>query len=184
MRTPIATLLYYVGFVVTLIVFCVALLYFRSFDFYFGTAKNSSVPVVMGNRHLSAPVIIEARGKRFEWSFRYPGRDGELGTSDDFRSHKELHLPLETDVVLKLESDDFIYIMSNPELGLKQVAVPELTHTLKFHTARIGPFELLADPLCGWRPLHDDLMGRVIIHSVTDFNDWFKKMVAGPITNQ
>jgi hypothetical protein len=66
-----------------------------------------------------------------------------------------LHLPLETDVVLKLESDDFIYIMSNPELGLKQIAVPELTHTLKFHTARIGPFELLADPLCGWRPLHD-----------------------------
>jgi len=32
--------------------------------------------------------------------------------------------------------------------------------------------------------LHDDLMGRVIIHSVTDFNDWFKKMVARPITNQ
>ena len=183
MRTPIATLLY-VGFVVTLIVFCVALLYFRSFEFYFGTAKNSSAPVAMGNRHPSAPVEIEARGKRFEWSFRYPGRDGELGTSDDFRSHKELHLPLETDVVLKLESDDFIYIMSNPELGLKQVAVPELTHTLKFHTAKIGPFELLADPLCGWRPLHDDLMGRVIIHSVTDFNDWFKKMVAGPITNQ
>ena len=80
MRTPIATLLY-VGFIVTLIVFCVALLDFRSFDFYFGTAKNSSVPVAMGNRHLSAPVVIEARGKRFEWSFRYPGRDGELGTS-------------------------------------------------------------------------------------------------------
>ena len=65
MRTPIATLLY-VGFIITLIVFCVALLYFRSFDFYFGTAKSSSVPVAMGNRHLSAPVVIEARGKRFE----------------------------------------------------------------------------------------------------------------------
>ena len=100
MRTPIATLLY-IGFVVTLIVFCVALLYFRSFEFYFGTAKNSSVPVAMGNKHLSAPIEIEARGKRFEWSFSYPGHDGELGTSDDFRSHKELHLPLETDVVLK-----------------------------------------------------------------------------------
>ncbi len=183
MRTPVATLLY-VGFAVMLVVLCVMLLYFRSFEFYFGTANSSSVPVAMGNRRLSVPVEIEARGKRFEWSFRYPGRDGELGTSDDFRSGKELHLPLETDVVLKLESDDFIYIMSNPELGLKQIAVPELTHTLEFHTAKIGLFELLTDPLCGWRPLHDDLMGRVIVHSVTDFNDWFKKKVAGPVSNQ
>jgi len=183
MRTPIANLLY-VGFVITLIAFCVVLLYLSSFDFYLGTTNNSSAPVVMGNRHLSAPIEIEARGKRFEWSFRYPGQDGELGTSDDFLSHKELHLPLATKVVLKLESEDFIYIMSNPKLDLKQVAVPEITHTLKFYTTKIGPFELLADPLCGWRPLHDDLMGRVIIHSVKDFNDWMNKMIAEQISNQ
>ena len=183
MRTSIKNLLY-VGFAVMLILFCMALLYFSTSDFILSTANNSSAPVVMSNRHLSTPIEIIARGKEFEWTFRYPGGDGEMGTSDDFRSHKELHLPVETEVVLKLESDDFIYIMSNPELGLKQIAVPELTHTLEFYTAKTGPFELLTDPLCGWRPLHDDLMGRVIIHSITDFNDWTKKMVARPVPNQ
>ena len=183
MRPPLAALLY-VGFIVVLIVFCAALLYFKSLDFYFGPAKNSSVPLAIGNGRMSTLFEIEARGKHFEWSFRYPGRDGELGTSDDLHSHKELHLPLKTDVLLKLKSDDFIYVMSNPELGLKQIAVPELTHTLKFHTAKIGRFELLADPLCGWRPLHDDLMGIVTIHTVTDYNECLNKMVAGPIPNQ
>ena len=67
MRTPAATLLY-VGFVATLILFCVALLYFRSFDFYFGTAKNSTAPVAMSNRHLSTPVEIEARKRKFRIS--------------------------------------------------------------------------------------------------------------------
>jgi heme/copper-type cytochrome/quinol oxidase subunit 2 len=183
MNTPV-TSLHYVGFAVTFVVICLMFIYPKSYEFRLGTTNDSGEPAVMGNIYLSVPIQIEARGKRFEWSFRYPGRDGELGTSDDFRSDKELHLPLETDVALKLESDDFIYIMSNSGLGLKQIAVPELTHTLKFHTAKIGRFELLTDPLCGWRPLHDDLMGRVIVHSVTDFNDWFKKKVADPVSNR
>ena len=177
MRFPVATLLY-VGLAVMLVVFCVLLPRSKSFEFHFGTANSSGEPTVTGSRNLPVPVEIEARGKRFEWSFRYPGPDGELGTPDDFRSDRELHLPVGADVALKLESDDFIYIMSSPELELKQIAVPELTHTLKFHTARIGSFNLLVDPLCGWRPLHDDLMGRVIIHSVTEFDVWFDKRVA------
>ena len=176
MRYSIENFLH-IGLVIILIVFCGALLYFKSFDFFLGTAKNTSAPILIGNRHLSTPIKIKARGRGFEWTFHYPGRDGKMGTSDDFCSNKDLHLPAETEVVLTLESDDYIYIMSNTELGLKQIAVPDMIHNLKFHTSKIGLFELLTDPLCGWRPLHDDLMGRVIIHSLGDFNDWTKKML-------
>ena len=107
-----------------------------------------------------------------------------MGSSDDLRVDKELHLPVGVEVELKLESDDFIYILYNPERGFKQIAVPELTHTLKFTTDEVGSFDLMTHPLCGWRPLHDDLMGRVIIHSVADFNDWFDKSFANQASLQ
>ena len=36
---------------------------------------------------------VEVTGSRFEWSFRYPGRDGRFGTDDDLVSTRDLHLP-------------------------------------------------------------------------------------------
>jgi cytochrome c oxidase subunit 2 len=144
----------------------------ESLKFFLGSDDKS------GNGSLGSPVEIEAKGKNFEWSFRYPGRDGKLGTSDDLRSGKKLHLPLGIEVILKLASEDFIYLMSCPELGLQQIAVPELTHTLEFHTGEIGSFGLQVDPLCGWRPLHDDLMGQVVVRPAADFEAWFKKSIA------
>jgi cytochrome c oxidase subunit 2 len=130
------------------------------------------------------PLVIEARGQLFAWSFRFPGRDRELGTPDDLRFEKELHLPAGVDIELKLESDDYMYIFSNAELGLRQIVVPELTFTVKFQATKAGSFDLLADPLCGWRSLHDDLMGRVIIQSAPEFDAWFDSSTANLASHQ
>ena len=69
-------------------------------------------------------------------------------------------------------SKDFIYMLSNDELALKQMAIPELIRKTKLIANKPGVYELAADPLCGWRQLHDDLMGRVIIQSKEDFKGW------------
>ena len=136
------------------------------------------------SKNLVFPVAIEARGRHFEWTFRYPGRDGILNTNDDLLVEKELHLPVGVDVELKLESDDFIYILYNPERGLKQIAVPELSYSIELHTTKAETFDLRTDPLCGWRPLHDDLMGRVIIESTKEFDEWFDKASSSPALRQ
>jgi heme/copper-type cytochrome/quinol oxidase subunit 2 len=63
-------------------------------------------------------------------------------------------------------------MLSNDELALKQMAIPDIIRKTKLIAKKPGVYELAADPLCGWRQLHDDLMGRVIIQSKKDFKGW------------
>ena len=121
---------------------------------------------------ISGPIKIEVCGQGFEWMFRLSGKDGMLGTRDDILCRKDLYLPVGAEVKLTLVSKDFIYMLTNDELALKQVAIPELVRKTKLIAKKPGIYELAAGPLCGWRQLHDGLMGRVIIQSKKDFKGW------------
>jgi len=118
------------------------------------------------------PVKIEVCGQGFKWVFRLSGKDGMLGTRDDILCRKDLYLPVGAEVELTLVSKDFIYMLTNDELALKQMAIPELVRKTKLIAKKPGIYELAAGPLCGWRQLHDGLMGRVIIQSKEDFKGW------------
>jgi len=120
-----------------------------------------------------APVIVEATGRNFQWWFRYPGADGDLGTPDDIQSNRFLMLPPDVDVTILLASEDYIYTMSLPPYGLREIAVPDLIHKLVFHTKTWEEFDLLVDPLCSFRFYHDEVMGRVSIAPRRDFSTWF-----------
>lgn len=125
------------------------------------------------SRSWSEPVIVEATGSDFQWLFRYPGADGDLGTPDDIRSSQLLMLPPGVEVTLLLKSEDYIYIITLPSYGLREMAAPGLTHKLVFHTTKAEEFDLLVDPLCGFRFYHDELMGHVSIAPRTDYSAWF-----------
>lgn len=120
----------------------------------------------------SGPIKIEVCGQGFEWVFRLSGKDGMLGTRDDVLSRKDLYLPVGAEAKLTLVSKDYIYMLSNDKLALKQMAIPELVRKTKLIAKKPGIYELAAGPLCGWRQLHDGLMGRVIIQSKKDFKGW------------
>jgi cytochrome c oxidase subunit 2 len=122
---------------------------------------------------IETPIRVEARGRDFVWHFRYPGEDGQLGTEDDLDLGEQLNLPAGVDVIMSLESDDLIYTWTSPSLNLKEIAVPQLTRTLIFRTPGPGAYPVEVDPLCGWRFLHDEQMGRVVVQSLTDFNIWY-----------
>ena len=132
------------------------------------TASNGSESVT----DYSGPIKIEVCGQGFEWVFRLSGKDGMLGTRDDILCRKDLYLPVGAEVKLTLVSKDFIYMLTNDELALKQMAIPELVRKTKLIAKKPGIYELAAGPLCGWRQLHDGLMGRVIIQSKKDFKGW------------
>ena len=110
------------------------------------------------------PLLVEATGRDFQWHFRLAGTDREIGTTDDVATGTTVHLPPETDVELLLESEDYVYVFSNVELRLREIAVPEMTHSLRFRTPAVGTFDLLVDPICGFRFFHDPLMGRIAIN--------------------
>lgn len=123
----------------------------------------------------SDSVCIEARVERFHWHFRYPGRDGLLGTGDDVSVADELHLPQGVAVELSLESSDYLVIWDSPELSEKAMAVPGLPQTVRLTADRSGQFDVMTDPMCGWSFFHDDVLARVFVLATDDFNLWCKQ---------
>lgn len=127
---------------------------------------------MQGNQDRIDAITIEVTGDNFNWYFRYPGPDGELGTADDRFSTKDLYLPDNADVKLELNSKDYIYTLEIPPLGVKEVAVPDLDFGMKFSTLGEQSWELLGGQFCGYT--HDSLKGRVYVRdqSMTGFYEW------------
>ncbi|MEZ6060777.1 MAG: hypothetical protein R3C19_10470 [Planctomycetaceae bacterium] len=125
---------------------------------------------------LDGPIQVKVTGHEFFWRFRFPGPDGEFETEDDAAVEKVIHLPIGQDVEFLVTSDDYVYTMAIPELGLRQIAVPELTFPLEFRTAQEGTLEIAADPLCGVRLLHDEFMGRIVVQSASAFDSWYREI--------
>ena len=130
------------------------------------------LPLAWPETEPSGVCPVEVTGSRFEWSFRYPGRDGRFGTDDDLISLRHLHLPRGRTVDLKLTSTDYIYTLSLPELQLEEIAGPELVHILRVDAARAGSYQLVSDPMCAVRFSHDEEMGRLKIEDDSAFQDW------------
>jgi cytochrome c oxidase subunit 2 len=100
-------------------------------------------------------MLVEVTGKQFNWIFRYPGHDGELGpenyrlidpaksnplgqdwtdssNKDDVVSNGEMHLVVNRPVKLLIHSQDVIHDVGLPYFRLKMDAVPGIPTTLWF----------------------------------------------------
>jgi len=107
--------------------------------------------------------VIEVTGDEFNWFFRYPGADGLLNTEDDSLSVQNLFLPDHSKVKLKLNSLDYVYTFTLPELGMKEIAVPGLSFELQFETSNEQTLQLMGDQLCGFA--HETLIGKVYVRN-------------------
>lgn len=117
-------------------------------------------------------VRARAQGRGFRWTFDYPGPDGRFDTEDDRSDEPVLRVPVGTPVMLTITSSDYLYSFNVPDLGIKQIAVPKLTHLLNFRIDKVGQFELLADPLCGFRLFHEKYMGQLLVEDRESFDAW------------
>ena len=116
-------------------------------------------------------IVIEVTGGEFNWYFRYPGPDGVLGTDDDRYSVQDLFLPDNARVELKLNSNDYMYLFSLPDLGMQEIAVPGLSFGLQFNTQDEQVLQLLGDQFCGFS--HETLIGKVYVRNQVDgYYDW------------
>jgi cytochrome c oxidase subunit 2 len=136
--------------------------------------------------------IVEAVGKQWHWSFRYPGADGQLGHSDARHvgvdnpfgmdpddplgqddvlvESNRMHLPLNRPVKVLLRSQDVLHDFAVPQMRVKMDLVPGLVTYLWFEPIRVGEFEILCEELCG--VAHHTMRGMVVVEEQGDFDTW------------
>ncbi len=151
-------------------------------------------------KYVSVPknaTIVEAVGQQWQWTFRYPGPDGVLGTAavgymtpenpfglnpldpfgrDDLLVEtNELHLPLNKPVKMVLRSKDVLHDFYVPEFRAKMDLVPGIVTYFWMTPTKQGEYEILCAELCGVG--HHEMRGRVIVEPSKDFDVWLSRQI-------
>jgi len=136
--------------------------------------------------------VVEVVGKQWHWSFRFPGKDGKLGTvdaryvsaenpfgmnpddangqDDVLVSSPELHLPIGKPVKALLRSIDVLHDFTVPQFRVKMDLVPGLVTYVWFSPTRAGKFDLLCEELCG--VAHFTMRGKVVVEEESAYRAW------------
>ena len=136
--------------------------------------------------------VFEVVGQQWTWSFRFPGKDGKLGTVDArYVSDKnpfgmnpddpdgqddvlvlspEVHLPLGKPVKALLRSKDVLHDFAVPQFRAKMDLVPGLVSYIWFTPTRTGKFDILCNELCGIA--HFAMRGKVVVEEERAFQAW------------
>lgn len=119
---------------------------------------------------------VRITGQQFAWVFTYPGADGILDTSDDFKVMNELHVPINKNVVFELDAKDVLHSFWVPTLRLKQDAVPGRNITGWFNATEVGEYEIACAEICGAG--HSNMRSTLYVHTEEDLKVWLEKQMA------
>ena len=115
-------------------------------------------------------VVVQVKGKQFNWYMLYPGPDGEFGSEDDVELENQLHVPVNKVVHIKLTSEDVIHSFFVPQLRLKQDALPQRFINVWFEATKPGTYEIPCAELCGFG--HSGMLGYLTVHTDEDYANW------------
>ena len=138
---------------------------------------------------------VEVIAQQWQWSYRLPGADGKLGTSDSRLVSPEnplgvnpedsngqddvvveaadLHLPLGKPVKVLLRSIDVLHDFYVPEFRAKMDMIPGSVTYFWFTPTRTGTFEVLCAELCGVG--HGFMRGIVMVDTTEDYQAWLQE---------
>ncbi|MDP9011393.1 MAG: c-type cytochrome [Pseudomonadota bacterium] len=138
---------------------------------------------------------VEVVGEQWNFSYRFPGKDGVLGTTDvrlasvdnpfaidpnDPKgqddivvSSSELHLPLGRPVKVLLRAKDVLHQFAVPAFRVKMDMVPGMVTYFWFTPTRTGSYDALCEQLCGMA--HFTMRGRVVVDEPDAFQAWLAK---------
>ena len=140
----------------------------------------------------SDAAVLEVVGRQWNFSFRFPGKDGKLGTvdarhvsdknpfgvnpddpngrDDVLVSGSELHLPVDKPVKLLLRSIDVLHNFAVPQFRAKMDLVPGLVTYIWLTPTRTGKFDILCNELCGVG--HYAMRGKVVVEEERAYQAW------------
>jgi len=128
-------------------------------------------PTIMQNgQAVTKPPMVLVMAKRFGWEFHYAGPDGLIETEDDDYIENELVLPIDTDIVLQLETRDVIHSFFVPQLRVKQDIVPGMKQFIWFRATSESEMDIACTELCGWG--HYTMKGRLRLVTPTEYQGW------------
>ncbi len=114
---------------------------------------------------------VEVMPQQFAWNFRYAGKDAQFGTDDDIvPAQNNLHIPVNTPVVVQLTTYDVIHSFYLPNFRVKQDATPGMVTALWFQAQETGEFEIACAELCGNG--HYRMKGYLKVQTQENFNEW------------
>lgn len=138
---------------------------------------------------------VEVVAQQWQWSYRLPGADGKLGTSearlispenplgvnpedpagqdDVIVEAADLHLPVDKPVKMLLRSIDVLHDFYVPEFRAKMDMVPGSVTYFWFTPIRTGTFEVLCAELCGVG--HGFMRGIVMVDTKEDYQAWLQE---------
>jgi cytochrome c oxidase subunit II len=116
----------------------------------------------------TAPLTIDATGQQWIWRYEYP--DGTF-------SYYELVVPVDTAVVVKLDSTDVVHRWWVPGLGGKFDAVPGEANQTWFKADETGEFEGQSYAFSG--PAYSVMRTKVRVVPVTEYQQWLEDQAAG-----
>jgi cytochrome c oxidase subunit 2 len=138
---------------------------------------------------------VEVMGQQWMWSYRLPGKDGRLGTSDARKissdnpmglnsddpaglddvviQSDDLHLPVGKPVKVLLRSIDVLHDFYVPEFRAKMDMIPGSVTYYWFTPTRTGTFEVLCAELCG--AAHAQMRSKVVVEEEKEYHAWLEK---------
>ncbi len=98
---------------------------------------------------------IQAQGQKWKWSFTYQTPNGSYTDS-------ELHVPVDRDVRIIIQSVDVLHSLYLPAFRTKMDAVPGRYTDLWFHATKVGKSPIFCAEYCGTS--HSDMLSQVTVH--------------------
>lgn len=122
----------------------------------------------LGETRVADPNAMEigVTAHQWDWSFNYP---------EGFTSN-ELHLPINKQVVLQMQSLDVIHSFWVPEFRIKQDVVPGRVTDYRITPTLIGSYLVRCAELCG--ASHAYMERPVIVTSQADYDAWVQQQTA------
>lgn len=142
-------------------------------------------------------VEVEVFAQQWYWSYRLPGEDGRLGTSDPrfvsadnplglnpgdrfaaddvILDAGDLYLLLNQPVKVSLRSIDVLHNFYVPEFRAKMDMVPGMVTFYWFEPTRTGDFEVLCAEYCGTS--HSFMRGAVRVVEQEEYDAWLREQL-------
>ncbi|WKZ34551.1 MAG: cytochrome c oxidase subunit II [Anaerolineales bacterium] len=112
-------------------------------------------------------MVVKVRAQQFTWIFEYP----EFGIVSS-----ELRLPVNKQVVLKMESADVIHSFWVPEFRVKQDVVPGRVTEYRITPTLLGDYKVRCAELCGMS--HYAMENPVIVNTQAEYDAWIAEQSA------
>ncbi|MFH1184413.1 MAG: cytochrome c oxidase subunit II [Chloroflexota bacterium] len=122
----------------------------------------------LGETRIAAPDAKEigVTALQWDWRFEYP---------EGFASN-ELHLPVNRQVVLRMQSLDVIHSFWVPEFRIKQDVLPGRVTEYRITPIRVGRYTVRCAEMCG--ASHSYMERPVIVSSQADYDAWVRDQAA------